>query len=341
MRRPAPPLGFVLAIAGASMFAWLGPLSRWSYAAGIEPLPFVAWRAGVGALVLALVVAVRAGVDSGRPAEATVPPRRTASRELATLAVATLVGLVLNLAIFGAFSRVTVALALLAFYTYPAMVAVAAVLLGRERRSRVTLLALLLALGGMAVVVAGSVDPAAGIVVDAVGLALALTAAASQTVFVTISRSGYRSIPTDRAMAVILGGTLFGCVAIAVATGGAAALTRPLAVPSVLPILLVAGTLGAAIPSLFFLGAIRLIGGTRTGILMLFEPVVAVTLAAILLGEALRPIQVVGAAAILAAAVLIQRSPREAAAGRRAVRERAELADDATDIVAARIAGGP
>lgn len=340
MRRPAPPLGYVLAIAGASMFAWLGPLSRWSYAAGIEPLPFVAWRAGVGALVLALVVAVRAGLAARRPAGTTVSPRRTASRELATLAVATIVGLVLNLAIFGAFSRVTVALALLAFYTYPAMVAVVAVLLGRERWSGATVLALLLALGGMAVVVAGSVDPAAGIVVDAVGLALALTAAASQTVFVTISRSGYRSIPTDRAMAVILGGTLFGCVAIAVATGGAAALTKPFAIPSVLPILLVAGALGAAIPSLFFLGAIRLIGGTRTGILMLFEPVVAVTLAAIFLGEALRPIQVVGAAAILAAAVLIQRSPREVA-GPHAEREPAEAAGDPIDVLAARIPGGP
>lgn len=345
MRRPAPPLGYVLAIAGASMFAWLGPLSRWSYEAGIEPLPFVAWRAGVGALVLVVVVAIRAGLDARRtaraPGEAPAAGRRTTSRELATLAVATLVSVLLNLAIFSAFSRVTIALALLAFYTYPAMVAVVAVLLGRERWSTTTVLALLLALGGMAVVVVGSVDPAAGIVVDAVGLALALTAAASQTVFVTISRSGYRSIPTDRAMAVILGGTLFGCVAIAVATGGTAGLTQPFTIPSVLPVLLVAGTLGAAIPSLFFLGAIRLIGGTRTGILMLFEPVVAVTLAAVLLGEALRPIQVVGAAAILAAAVLIQRSPGEATAGRRADREPGEEAGDTTDVLAARIPGGP
>ena len=41
---------------------------------------------------------------------------------------------------------------------------------------------------------------------------------------------------------------------------------------------------------------------------MLFEPVVGVALAAWLLGEALAPIQLVGAAAILAAAVLLQRS---------------------------------
>jgi drug/metabolite transporter (DMT)-like permease len=41
---------------------------------------------------------------------------------------------------------------------------------------------------------------------------------------------------------------------------------------------------------------------------MLFEPVVGVALAAWLLGEALAPVQLAGAAAILAAAVLLQRS---------------------------------
>ena len=43
---------------------------------------------------------------------------------------------------------------------------------------------------------------------------------------------------------------------------------------------------------------------------MLFEPVVGVALAAWLLGESLVPIQIAGAAAILAAAVILQRAPR-------------------------------
>jgi len=41
---------------------------------------------------------------------------------------------------------------------------------------------------------------------------------------------------------------------------------------------------------------------------MLFEPVVGVALAAVLLNEALAPIQVLGGLAILAAAVILQRS---------------------------------
>jgi drug/metabolite transporter (DMT)-like permease len=300
MPRSSPQLGYVLAIAGASMFAWLGPLSRWAHESGMEPLPFVAWRAGVGALILATVVALRAL----RHRQRTVAPRR----ELAILGAATFVALVLNLAIFGAFARVPIAVALLAFYTYPAMIAAVAIVSGTERPSVGTVLALILALAGMAVVVAGGFDPAAGGSIDPIGVALGLVAAAGQTTFVTISRRGYPSIPADQAMAVILGGTLVGCVAIAVLTGGAAQLVMPFANPKLLAILLVAGSFGAAIASLFFLAAIRLIGGMRTGILMLFEPVVAVTLAAILLHESIRPMQAIGAVAVLGAAVVLRRS---------------------------------
>jgi drug/metabolite transporter (DMT)-like permease len=323
------PFGYLLALGGASMFAWLGPLSRWAAADGVDQLAFVAWRAGIGAFVLAAVVAIRAAARRG---EDTRP--RASRRDAATLAVATGIALVLNLAIFAAFSRVTIAIALLGLYTYPAMVTAVALALGRERVSASTTVALALALGGMAVVVAGSIDPAAGLVVDPLGVALALVAAACQTAFVTISRDGYRSISEDRAMAVILGGTLVGCVAIALVTSGSAGLVLPFARPEVLPNLIVSGTLGAAIPSLFFLAAIRLIGGMRTGILMLFEPVVAVSLAAILLGETLRPIQILGAVGVLGAALLLRRSPPDADL---ATRPRAT--DD--DILALQVPGGP
>jgi hypothetical protein len=59
---------------------------------------------------------------------------------------------------------------------------------------------------------------------------------------------------------------------------------------------------------------------------MLFEPVVGVVLAAWLLGEGLAPIQVLGGLAILAAALILQRS---AAAGGRTVVAPAVEADEA------------
>ncbi|HKG57571.1 MAG TPA: DMT family transporter [Candidatus Limnocylindrales bacterium] len=331
--RQRPPLGYVLALVGASLFAWLGPLSRFAYDAGMGPLAFVAWRAGVGSLILGAIIALRvATARNRRRAPAVAVPRR----EVAALLGAAVLAMLLNIAIFAAFSRVTVAVALLAIYTYPAMVAAVAVLLGRERATRATFVALALALGGMAIVVAGSVDPAAPVVVDALGVLLGLAAAAFQTVFVLVSRTAYRSIPTERATAVILGGAAVGCVLIAVGIGEVGSIVAPFGSPGVLPILLVAGSLGAALPSLFFLAAIRLIGGTRTGILMLFEPVVAVVLAAILLHEPLRPIQVLGAAGVLGAAVLIQRASRGDADASDSVE-----AVESPDVLGVRAPGGP
>ena len=99
-----------------------------------------------------------------------------------------------------------------------------------------------------------------------------------------------------------------GCVPIGLLTTQTGQLSLPFGRPELLAIVVVSGTLGAAVPSFLFLSAIRLIGGMRTGILMLFEPVVAVTLAAILLHEAIRPVQVLGALGVLGAAIVLRRS---------------------------------
>lgn len=243
---PASPLlGYGIAVIAATLFAWLGPLSRWAYDAGMEPLPFVAWRAAVGTVVLAAIVAAAA-----RRGRALRRPSDVARREVAALGLAALMALSLNLSIFGAFDRVTVAIALIGFYTYPAMVAAVAIALGREPASRPVLLALGLALAGMVVVVAGSIDPAGGVRLDPLGVALALGAAVSQTVFVTISRDGYRSVPAEQATAVILAGTVAGCLVIGLVGGLAGELAAPIHDPSPLALVVVTGVAAAAIPSL-------------------------------------------------------------------------------------------
>ena len=58
-----------------------------------------------------------------------------------------------------------------------------------------------------------------------------------------------------------------------------------------------------------FLTGIGLIGPSRAAILMTIEPLVGVTIAALLLGERPTPIQVVGGVAVLAAAIILQVVP--------------------------------
>ena len=109
-------------------------------------------------------------------------------------------------------------------------------------------------------------------------------------------------------MTVVLGVTVVCSLLVAAVSGAAATLVYPLGAPSIAPLLLFTGLFAAAIPSMLFLTGIRLIGGTGAGILMLFEPVVGVVLAAWLLGEGLAPIQVLGGLAILGAALILQRA---------------------------------
>ena len=301
-------LGFLIVIGSAALFGMLGPLSRFAYDAGMQPAAFVAWRALLALVVLLAVIAWRVRRGSSTLLAFRSMPRRAQ----VTLLVAALMGFSLNLCMFIAFDRITVALALLGFYTYPAMIAVVNVVLGREPLDRTRVAALGLALAGMAAVVASQIDPAAGIRLDALGIGLALGAAVSQTVYVVVSRDGYREVPTEQAIAIVLAVTIVGATLTAILVGNAGSLLQPLIDPDVLPLLVFTGVFAAAIPSLGFLWGIRAIGGLRAGILMLFEPVVGVALAAWLLAETLAPVQVAGAIAILAAAAILQRASRVA-----------------------------
>ncbi len=292
----------------AALFGSLGTLSRFAYDAGMPPFAFVAWRAGVGALAIWLAILVLR-----RPGRIRRELRTLDGQGRRWLVVAIVLAGALNLAAFLSFAHTTVALALLGFYTYPAMVAAGSVLLGRERLDLARVAALVLALAGMVAVVLGG--PAIDAVGNAgfLGIGLALAAALFQTGFVLTSR-GYRALPAEYAMGAILVGSAVISIPISLVADGPAAIAVPFSRLDLLGLLLYVGIFAAALPSVLFLTGIRWIGGVRTGILMLFEPVVGVALAAIFLAEGLEPLQILGGATILLAALLVQRSgAREAA----------------------------
>ena len=327
-----PILGVAIVLAAASMFGTLGSLSRFAYDAGMQPLAFVAWRGGIGFLATAAFVAWRIGRGGRRLTRLADLDRRAR----VSLLVVAVMGFVLNLCLFIAFDRTTVALVLLGFYTYPVLVAAINVLLGREPLDRARVFALLLAVLGMIAVVASQLDPAAGIRFDGIGIGLALAAAGSQAVFVILSRSGYRVVPADQAMGFVFGVTVACSILLALATSASATLAYPIQAPAVLPLLAFTGLIAAAIPSMLFLIGIRLVGGTGAGILMLFEPVVGVVLAALLLHEGLAPVQVLGGLSILGAALILQRA---APPGDRATAAPAVEAEASESAV--RVAEGP
>lgn len=293
--------GSFLALTAASLFATLGPLSRFAAEAGLESLAFVAWRAGIGAVTLAALLVVVGGL-----AGAGESLRALDGRGRAALAVVAAMAFAINICVFLAFARVTIALALMLFYAYPALVAATGVALGRDRLTPPKAIALVLASVGTIAVLAGALAASDDVALDAVGVLLGLGAAVSQTVFVTVSRSGYAGVSPTVATLVILATSAVATLVLTIAVGAGASLAVPLVSPDPWPYALAAGILGAALPSVMFITAIQRLGGTRTGILMLWEPVVGVALAAALLGEPLLPLQVAGGALVIGAALILQ-----------------------------------
>ena len=299
----SPLLGSLTVAIAASLFAMLGVLSRTAYGFGLTPFAFVTWRAGIGALAMAVIV----GMTLRRGARL-VGWGSLDGRGRVSLGVAALMGSTLNMAMFLAFAWVPVAIVLLCFYLYPAIVTGVSALLGWEPMDRPRAVALVVALAGMVAVVVGGPIAASTGGIDPIGVLLALSAAASQAAFVLARRRGYREVPTDQAMGFILAVSAVIAAILAVLADGAPSLELPVGTPALLGLLLFGGIFAAAVPSTMFLAGIRWIGPVRAGILMLFEPLVGVMLAALFLGEAIGPVQAAGGVAILGAAVLIQRA---------------------------------
>jgi drug/metabolite transporter (DMT)-like permease len=195
---------------------------------------------------------------------------------------------------FLALERIDASLLSLLLYTFPAIVAVAAVAIGRERMSGRRLTALALASGGLALVVAGAGTGS----LEPLGVALALGAAVVYSAYILIS-DGVVGRVSPRLLSALV------CTGAAVTlTTGSALLgeLRPGAVTAAgwgwLACLALVSTVAAI--SLFFAG-LRRAGPTTASILATVEPVVTVLLAFLVFGEALGAVQLVGGALVIAA----------------------------------------
>jgi drug/metabolite transporter (DMT)-like permease len=299
-----PALGAALVVLAAICFGTLGPLTRFADAAGVESLTIVTWRAALGAGAM-LVLLMARGATGHRVASLRAIPRG----DRWFVVAGALANSFLNLAMFIAFVRIDIGLALLVFYSYPAFVAVASVAWFGVRLDALRWSALFVSLAGLALTLTG----AGGIgQLDALGIGLAFAAALTQAFYVMAARHGFAHIPGVESAALTMGGAGLVYLVIAGASGSFAGLSQPLAATDALVPVILAGLVGAAIPTLSWIVGIRLLGAPRAAILATLEPVVGVGLAAWLLGEQPAPIQLVGGALILTAAVLLQLRPSAA-----------------------------
>lgn len=185
------------------------------------------------------------------------------------------------------------------FYTYPAWVALLAMMRGTESLDGRKAFALLLSLGGITAMV-GAPDAAA---LPAVGVAVILAAAIVYALYIPVlARLQVAREGLDVSRAIATGGTI-GFVLWALVDGAFDRLPDATALgASVLQGVLSSGAF------LGFLAGLRVLGPVRTAITSTVEPFWTTLLGVVLLGQPLGAGTVMGGVAIMSAVVLLQRA---------------------------------
>lgn len=286
-----PIAGIFFCLASAAAFGAMGVFGKLAYEQGSTVAMLLSTRFVVAAAVLWLVLAAVGGL--GR--------LRALGRRDVLLALA-LGGVGYGAqagCYFAALDRMDASLLGLVLYTYPVLVAVAAIALGRDRPSVRTAVALVLACGGIAAVLAGAASGS----LEPAGTALGLGAACVYTVYILTSQGISSRVDALVLATLVCTGAAVTLTGAGLATGG----LDPAAVAAPgwlwLTALAVVSTVGAI--ALFFAG-LRRVGPTVAAILSTLEPVVTVTLAAAAFGEALSAVQLAGGALVLLAAVAVR-----------------------------------
>lgn len=194
---------------------------------------------------------------------------------------------------FAGLQRGTAAAVTLLFYAYPSVVTLIELAMGRRPHPRL-LGAIALSAAGTGLVVAAGAE----VTITTAGAVFALLSAGSFAVYLLISHRVIERTDGLTTGAWVALGAGLAQLARAVTTGD----LQP--VDGHWPEMLLNGVATAAAFGLMF-AALRRIGPSPTAVVMTLEAVSAIVLAAIFLDETLRPLQLVGGAAILVATLLV------------------------------------
>lgn len=297
--------------AAAAMAAACGAAFLWGTGAlvvnlliarfGLSPESISFWRFVVGALLLLALFA--------RPAHW---PRVRAQAVLLVGAGACMAMYVLSW--FLGIARIGAAVpTLIALCLPPVLVTLVAVARGRERLDASLLAILAAALAGTGLVVMRHGGMAAGTPADVVVAGVAFSVASA------VLYAGFTLVSGRLSLALGAGPATMGLTVVAAVVMGMSAFYTPLAWPNEIPPeawLLYLGLVTAALALLAFSWGAARLSPTALTVATLVEPLTAVLLAALLLGEALSSTQWVGAVLMLASiAALGRRDARRAAAG--------------------------
>jgi drug/metabolite transporter (DMT)-like permease len=281
----------LLLFLSATGYAFLPILTKIAYnEAGMQPLDFVIWRFLFATPCIWLLLLVSGGLHG-----AGTLPRFQLLGAGAVFAAGALCSVL-------ALARVPASTYTVLIYTYPAIVALMLLVIG-ERLAVRGWLALAITLVGVLLTVPNVRD--ALNVQDNSGVWIALANSAAYALYIVLSSRilrGHSNLGAASALSIT--GTLLALLLLVVGRG----LTPPATAQGWL-VMLGVGTVATVLPTFTFYAGMKHVGAGQAAIFSTLEPVLVLMLSFLLLREQMVMIQIVGAALILAGALILQLNP--------------------------------
>jgi drug/metabolite transporter (DMT)-like permease len=302
-RERRPLLGYAMVLAATCMWGINGTVSKAILSSGLSSLRLTEVRSTGAALALGTALLV-------------ARPRllRIRRGELLFLAVFGILGLALvQWLYFFAIHRLQIGIALIIQYLAPVLIALWARFVAKEPVRRRIWVALVLALGGLSLVV----DLWHGFSLDTLGTAAALGAAIAFALYILLAEHAVgRRDPVSLLCLGFAVAAVFWAVIQPWWSFPAGLVDDRVRLDGVLlatttPIWLLMLTMivvGTILPFLLLVGALRHVSATRVGVTAMFEPVAGALVAYAWLGESLSAAQLTGGAVVLGGILLAQTS---------------------------------
>lgn len=269
------------------MFYGANPLGALPlYADGINTCSVLFYRYAIAVVVLAVVMAVRR------------KPLAVSRRDLAIMALLGVLFAASSLSLFMSFLFMGAGVASTLLFVYPVMVAVIMAVFFKERVTRSTVLAIALALTGVALLYKGD----GGKPLSGVGVSLVMVSSLTYALYIIIvNKSPLRMSSVKMTMYVL---TFSVVVAVAMSFTDPANHLQLLHAPRQWGLALLLAVVPTVLSLLLMVIAVHDVGSTPTAIMGALEPVTAVVISVALFGELVTARLVIGIVLILAAVLL-------------------------------------
>jgi len=277
--------GVLLILVSAASFGTMPIFARFAYEAGSNPITVLFLRFSIASVFMITLMILRG----------TAFPRGRTFIALVLMGGVGYVGQ--SLSYFTALTLASAGLVAILLYLYPALVVVLTVIFLKEPVTKLKILALILSLGGTVLTI--GLDRGG----QFLGIVLAITAAIIYSVYIIVGSKVIKKTDAFSSSAVIVvSAGVVSCGLVAVHGG-----EWPTTMAGWISIIAIA-LISTVVGIVTFLAGLRRIGPATASMLSTFEPVVTVSLAVIVLGEAITFSKIVGGMMVLSAVTLLAKS---------------------------------